>query len=103
MRRGRWDEAAHLLAPVEAMAHELDDKGMLVWVWAARGEVALAEGQLAAAESFAQRAVELAEQMGSDPDKAVGLRALGRVLAHKGEFGACPGFLCCQSGVYRGC
>ncbi len=86
MRRSRWDEAGEMLVQMEALANTLDDRGMVVWVAAARAEVTLAEGRPVDAEVFARRAVELAEQLDSDPDKAIGLRVLGRVLAHRQDF-----------------
>lgn len=85
IRRQRWEEAAPLLRQVEATAGEVDDKGMLVWVYAAQAEIELAGGRGSTAEALALRAIELAEALDAAPDKAIGLRMLGRVLASRGE------------------
>ena len=87
IRCQQWEEATPLLHQVEVTSGEVDDKGMLVWVYSAQAEIELAGGRYGTAEALAQRAVELAESLDATPDKAIGLRVLGRVFASRAEYG----------------
>jgi tetratricopeptide (TPR) repeat protein len=85
LREGNWEAAQELLAEAEATARAVEDNTMLVWIYAAQAEAAVAAGDCAAAEVPARQAVELGAVLEAASDQGIGLRALGKVLTAQGD------------------
>jgi len=85
IRQGAWDAAEGALSAADRLMLEIDARWQqpeIEWLWS---QVYLASGQAPAAFEHAQRAVDIARELGLEFEMGMSLRALGQALLAAGR------------------
>jgi len=87
IRLGEWQAAEALVAEAEQLVLEIETNYHLPEIYRRWAELCLVKGELPAALEYAERSVNLAQEMEMESEVAVSRRVLGQVLASLGELG----------------
>jgi serine/threonine protein kinase/tetratricopeptide (TPR) repeat protein len=86
LRQGEAEAATPLLDEAERLALEIKARGKLPDIYAGQARLRLAQEEAQAARDDAERAVNVARELGMDFEEGVSLRVLGRALLAAGQF-----------------
>jgi hypothetical protein len=93
IRHGAHALARPLLQEAETVAQEVEDRGFLSAIYTAYAELELAGNDTRLARCYAEKALELAQELGEDLEQGIALRTLGDVLLAEHESApACEAF-----------